>query len=573
MMRTRSLEIWHVPKRQNVHQLIGSIQILATNDFNGKSWNTQRMENFNTKLGQTGLTNNGRPLSQSARRTHEALLKYLGFIYINKDTTPNTLTVTNAGLELIRIQESLLNKTRNLRAVGAEEIKDSPVIKKQMIKLQLTNPVVNEDCLNILLFPFRVTLRLLLELDYLKKEEIAYIVFSMRKEDEFELTVEKIRNFRSLPKIQRERELELFKETEIGNLTLVQAPTAGYYMGLCIGTGICERDERKLVIKAEHEVEAKELVKRYKGVKPFNFGDDIKLWIDYFGDISKDEPPILVNVSVKNNPHLYVKAYSSDGKEINTGVISSEVTNVTFPMFKNEEYSFKFYSFENAELITEIDHIIDQENIEFDFGLNVNSKPGLTFDSISQKITSLISNSNYDSEYAAHIENVKKITGRTIFNVAQLRGGRLEYLFYLLLKNLKENSLIDDVVWNGRVDEFGIAYPTGAGQLADPDLHFFIGNNLYGLELTTIRAEAGAMQWSAEAASAHEHFMNINKRLGKIYDFNGIFSAPSISERVSGMYQHISAKEKIRHHAITIDKLIEALKEGKSGLDLLLNRA
>lgn len=42
MPRTRDLEIWHVPKRQNVHQVIGSIQILASDAFNGKSWTLMR---------------------------------------------------------------------------------------------------------------------------------------------------------------------------------------------------------------------------------------------------------------------------------------------------------------------------------------------------------------------------------------------------------------------------------------------------------------------------------------------------------------------------------------------------
>ena len=573
MSRTRSLEIWHVPKRQNVHQVIGSIQILASSDFNGKSWNTQRKETFNTKLGQAGLTNNGHPLSQSARRTHEALLKYLGLIYIKKDTTPSTLIVTNAGLELIRIHDSLLNKTRNLRAIGRQEIKDSPVVKRQMVKLQLTNPVVSEDCLSILLFPFRVTLRLLLELDYLAKEELAYIVFSMKKEDEFDLTVERIRNFRSLPKLQRERELELFKETEVGNLTLVQAPTAGYYMGLCIGTGLCEREKGKLVIRAECEVEVKQLITKYKDVKPFNFGDDLRLWIEYFGDTTRDEPPILVDVSVKNNPHLYVKVYDTAGEEINAGVISSESTSIAFPLFRNEQYIFKFYSFDNAKLITEETHTVSDESVEFDLDLEGNDKADLSFESIKHKIELLLSNSGFDPDYTSHIENVKKISGRTVFNTAQLRGGRLEHLFYLLLKNLKEQGIVDDVVWDGLVDPFGIAYPAGAGKLADPDLHLFIGNNLYGLELTTIRGEAGSMQWSNEAASANEHFMNINNKLGGTYDFDGIFSAPSISKRVSGMYEYISAKENVRHHAIAVDDLIKALETGKAGLDALLAKS
>ena len=144
MTRTRSLEIWHVPKRQNIHQIIGAVEILAQEAFNGKSWTSGRMEAFNTQLGMQGLTNNGRPLALSGRRTLEALLKYLGFIYLDKDTTPQTIHVTNAGLELIKKHGSVLGKRKNLRLVQTnnEEIIESPLVKHQMAKLQITNPAI-----------------------------------------------------------------------------------------------------------------------------------------------------------------------------------------------------------------------------------------------------------------------------------------------------------------------------------------------------------------------------------------------------------------------------------------------
>lgn len=91
MTRTRSLEVWHIPKRQNMHQIIGAVEILASDKFNGKTWTDMRKETFNTQLGRQGLTNNGKPLSPSARRTLEALLKYLGFVYVDDNTPPTIM--------------------------------------------------------------------------------------------------------------------------------------------------------------------------------------------------------------------------------------------------------------------------------------------------------------------------------------------------------------------------------------------------------------------------------------------------------------------------------------------------
>jgi hypothetical protein len=141
---------------------------------------------------------------------------------------------------------------------------------------------------------------------------------------------------------------------------------------------------------------------------------------------------------------------------------------------------------------------------------------------------------------------------------ARLRGGRLEYLFYKLLKTYKDSGQIDDVIWNGRVDDFGIMYPALGGKEGYPDVYFFIKNNVYVLELTTIRANA--MQWSAEGASVHDHIMNLQKKIGTQYSTHGIFSAPTIAPRVEEMFKHIATKEKIPHHTISIEDLIKQFK-------------
>jgi len=569
MPRTRSLEIWHIPKRQNVHQIIGAVELLAKEEFNGKSWTMMRKENFNTQLGRQGLTNNGHPLSPSARRTLEALIKYLGFIYVDNSTTPPTINVTNAGFELIKKHGSVLGKRRTLRQTqdNKEEILESPLVKHQMAKLQITNPVIKEDCINILLFPFRITLRLLLELGRLSKDELGYIVFSMKKDDEYNLIVERIKTFRSLPESRREAEIEAFKNTEVGNLTLVQAPTAAYYIGLCVGTGLCERNGDELMIRDSKADEVKELLEKFKGVHPFDFADNLRLWIDYFGNVDKLRPPLLINITLKNKACIYIKVLDNEGKETERGVISEEKPELSIPLFRGEVYRFEFYSFTNAQKIAEQTIKITQDRISFDIPVQQETKIVWSFDSVIKKIDELMTSRDFDPEYSQHINIVKTITSRTNFNVAQLRGGRLEYLFYRLLKILKEKGVIDDVVWNGRLDEFGLAYPAPGSREGDSDIYFFIDNILYVLEVTTIRA--GAMQWSAEGASVHDHILNLLKRVKGSYKVVGLFSAPTIAPRVTEMFRHISSKDRVPHKPISIPDFIKILKSGREAIKKL----
>lgn len=567
MARTRTLEIWHIPKRQNVHQIIGAVELLSQNQFNGKTWTLQRKETFNTKLGRAGLTNNGRPLSPSARRTLEALIKYLGFIYVDSSTTPPTIHVTNAGHALIRKHGSVLSKRRNLRLVSEhkEEILESSVVEHQMAKLQITNPVVGGDCINILLFPFRITLRLLLALEHLTKEELGYIVFSMKKEDEYDLIVEKIKTFRSLAESRRNAEITAFKKTEIGNLTLVQAPTAAYYIGLCVGTGLCMRLDNCLKIVDSKKSEVQNVLTKFKGIKPFDFADNLRLWIDYFGNVDVLSPPISVNVSTKNQAHILVRVIDSAGRKIEQGVLSETAPAIRLPLFKGHTYTFEFYSFQNASKISEQQICITSDVAVFDVSEKSATTEPYSSEQYAGLIDSLIKSKDFDDSYKRHVGIVRKITDKEYRNTALLRGGRLEYLFFKLLEKLKDQKVIDDVVWNGRLDEYSIAYPALGGKEGNPDLYFFVGNNLYVLEVTTIYANA--MQWSAEGASVYDHIRNLTKKINGNYSVVGIFCAPQIAKRVEGMFRHIREKEQCDLRAVDIPSFIKILNGGRESIN------
>src|SRR5699024_11998788 len=232
----RSKELWLVPKRGSLHQTICLIESLINRNYNETRWNKQKQKNID----------NDQRKSQEKR---------------NDDL-----------------------------------IETSTIFLEQFEKLQITNPIILKDCENIFVFPFRVILKLLLKLHYLDREELAYFVFSIRDESEIPLIVEKIKKYRIQDKNERDIEINLFKETHIGNITLVQASSASYFENLCYNTGIIERTKiqipnpgststdklSSIQIKHSQKDYVKEIVNnKYKNAEAYNFGDKLNLWKDY----------------------------------------------------------------------------------------------------------------------------------------------------------------------------------------------------------------------------------------------------------------------------------------------------
>jgi hypothetical protein len=114
----------------------------------------------------------------------------------------------------------------------------------------------------------------------------------------------------------------------------------------------------------------------------------------------------------------------------------------------------------------------------------------------------------------------------------------------------------------------GIPHPAPGGKDGNPDLYFYVGKNVYVLELTTIKQPA--QQWAAEGASVHDHIMNFARKVPAGYKIIGLFSAPSIAPRVKNMFHHISEREGIPHIPIPIEELLKIfLRDGLSTLTSL----
>ena len=83
-----------------------------------------------------------------------SLPQYLGFAYINVNTTPNTVCITKAGYDLWEFHKKELVPLRNLVKDKDKTIQMSEKILYQMEKLQITNPVILKDCEKYICFSF-----------------------------------------------------------------------------------------------------------------------------------------------------------------------------------------------------------------------------------------------------------------------------------------------------------------------------------------------------------------------------------------------------------------------------------
>ena len=446
---TRTKELWHIPKRGNVHQTIYMVHILTGDKFSGKSWSRTKQELLATEMGKAGLTEKGIALSHQSVRTLLANIpKYLGFIYIDESTTPSKLIVTEIGHKLVnhhKIHD--VKKEKNLKLYRMKNclIETSEIFNQQMLKLILTNPIILNDCKNILVFPFRFTIKLLLELEYLDKEEIGYILFHTRNEDEFPVILQKIKNFRSLSPINRTKEISAYEKTQEGKLTLVKAPSAGYYMYLCLSTGICEKvkvtvnktSKNKLVaITLIDKEKAKKVLNQFQDVEIFDFQSDWFLWKEYFTNPNRIFPPFLASIKSKSTEEFLVLIQNSP--HISMGVVLNG-EDFVFPVFPNEDYNLTVYSYSSSRPLIQKKVRFSKNKKIFDIDLKKKITIIRTKDTSVNEIKEFFSGKfqGFDKNYAAKLELLKQVTGKNYVDNYR-RGGRLEFLFFDLLTHLKK---------------------------------------------------------------------------------------------------------------------------------------
>ena len=575
--KKRTKEIWLIPKRVNLHQTICLIDGIIERKYNGTGWNPQKQNNLGVNLKKWGATKDGKNISPQAIRTLVASIpQYLGFLYINTESTPNTICLTEAGMELWNKHKDELKKMSNLVKGKELLITESDIVLRQMEKLQITNPVINKDCENIYVFPFRFMLKVLLKVRYLDQEEIAYFLFKVRNEDEVDLIVQEIENFRRLPVANREALITAFKSTHIGSITLVKAASAGYFISLCQITGIMDKvnvipDNRKaaivgLKINDTYLEYVKEmLASKYQCAEVYDFKDNLRLWIDYIGNPNRDYPPIDVSVVNKVNAKFLVQVYKDGCCRYDDLINENGV--LQFPMFVNEQYDVKIVDIATGNELETLSICPSFRQREYEIKGNKveDSSTTETLESIAKDIIRHCEATNFAGKTLNYLNTLSRITGTDKINDKSLRGAYFEYYVYKMLSILKEENIIDEVIWNGKIGKYGLPSQAPGGKTGTPDIIFSIDDLHVVVELTTIKPKA--MQFSAEGASVPDHIRLYGQRSGK--DVVGVFCAPIIHERNTAVMQSTIAPYGIELHCITDKELVEILlnntREGIKG--------
>jgi len=531
-MPKKTKEMWHFPKRSSIEQMKGIIKILTDLDLNNKAWGLGNKDKVNRELARRNLTQSGTMLSSSAFGTLIALVKYFGYIFI-KD---GKIIITNAG------ETFLKNPTSQF--------------KEQILKLEITNPLILKDCENIFVFPFKEVLKLLLKLQYLTIEEIGYIVFmKFKKEKAFRNIFKEILNFRSLPEKERSQQIEEFNKTPEGNVALGQAPTVGYFIAFFLHANFCNRIkvDGKFAIKPKNKKEIKSLLDKYAEAMVFNFKDNMNLWIEYIGEPSRVSPPREIIIKFKNpaQREKLILIYQS-GKQIEGDVINA-VNEMKVSLFDNEIYFIEIFELKNGSNIGTLKVSPSKGEKEIVIDLKKVKPPGV----LSKKdwailINKHIQSPDFDSAYRAILKTLRNTLNLKIKD-GRLRGGRLECLVFKLLEQLEKEGLINNLKWNGSIKKYGIAQPA-PGLL--PDITFNIKGIHFVLELTTIKPRS--TQWSAEGASVPDHIRVFSER-NKNKKVVGIFCAPLQYKRNIKILKNSLRDERIPVLCYEVDELISIL--------------
>lgn len=550
--KNRSKEIWLIPKRNSLHQTVCLIDGIIKRGYDGQSWNAQKQNNLGVNLKNWGATKSGKNISnQSIRTLLASIPEYLGFVYINNQTTPNSICLTEAGKLLWETHKDQLVSIKNLDDGSDNLLQTSDVVLMQMEKLQLTNPIYLKDCENILVFPFRLTLKLLRKLKYLDREEIAYFLLQTKDESEVDLKIMEIESFRRLSEFDRESLINEFKKTHIGNITLVQASSAAYYEGLCALTGIINRDSvlppnkseriKCIRIKTEYIDYVNDILdNKYHYAQPYDFKDDLNLWIEYIGDPKTSLPPCDVKITNDSNNDYLVQLYKGDSLK-NADLILNKCS-VSFPMFLNESYKIKMINIADSSSTKKAIITPTTECLEFTI-CDENTTPTTLKDKNYYKnsIIEHLSSSTFNQETLDYLHILSMTIGIDKSTDSALRGAYFEYYMFEYLTRLKAERKIDDVIWYGKIGKYGLPVSAPGGKLGEPDIVFIKNGTHYVLELTTIKSKS--LQERTEIASVSDHIKRYANKTEQ--STIGLFCAPVIHSRNTTLVDTILKEDNI----------------------------
>ena len=164
--------------------------------------------------------------------------------------------------------------------------------------------------------------------------------------------------------------IDEYKKTDEGNLTLVKAPSAGYYMTLCYSTGMCEKkdvqvnktDNRKLSsLILKDKAKTIQILNEFKNIEIFDFENNWSLWYEYFGNPTIFNPPFKVMLKTNIPNEVYIDVQTTYGS-VFLGPIS-QTKPVTIPVFQEHEYEIQVFNLETSRPILKIEQKKFSKNV------------------------------------------------------------------------------------------------------------------------------------------------------------------------------------------------------------------
>lgn len=198
--------------------------------------------------------------------------------------TPNNPQINTDKSIILQLKNNDVIKTGPVVNYSIYEYENNEQLKKFKVQIETLNsiyvgnivvnnetPVKNTESVvdikqlqRIYSFSYVFILKILLRLEYLDEEEIALYLSKIRNEDEWDITIQEIENFRNLSKYNRKKLVNAFRETKLGKMTLAQDQYAKRYINLLVNSNITK--ETKIIpCNKEEYLTAIEINNDFKG--------------------------------------------------------------------------------------------------------------------------------------------------------------------------------------------------------------------------------------------------------------------------------------------------------------------
>ena len=224
-------------------------------------------------------------------------------------------------------------------------------------------------------------------------------------------------------------------------------------------------------------------------------------------------------------------------------------------MFMNEGYDIKVIDIINGKELEIINIVPTFKQREYE----IKSKPCKsndtkeTIEDIANDIIEHCKASTFAGKTLNYLTTLSKITGKDKIEDKSLRGAYFEYYVFKMLSLLKDEGVIDEVIWNGKIGKYGLPTQAPGGKTGIPDLIFKIDDVDIVIELTTIKSKSS--QFKSEASSVPDHIKLYKQETEN--NVVGILCAPIIHERNTAAMKSTIAPFGIDLHCITDKELVK----------------